>query len=116
MRYAEGHHLHPLGSAYDGPDVRGNILVVCPTHHAEFDYGPIAINPKTGLVEHIDPQNTFNNKNPAYTRRDLEDEFLWYHYKVIFNQVKGSSFIKLINHRILLVSSVIENTVLYSCR
>jgi hypothetical protein len=50
MRYAEGHHLHPLGSRYEGPDVRGNILVVCPSHHAEFDYGSIAINPKQALL------------------------------------------------------------------
>lgn len=37
--YAEGHHLQPLGDPHDGPDVRENILVLCPNHHADFDYG-----------------------------------------------------------------------------
>lgn len=86
LRYAEGHHLHPLGSKYEGPDVRENILIVCPTHHAEFDYGSIAINPDSGLIEHIDSNNPFHRKKPAYNRNDLGHEFLLYHYKVRFNQ------------------------------
>ncbi len=36
-RYAEAHHIRPLGSEHCGPDVIGNILCVCPNHHAELD-------------------------------------------------------------------------------
>ncbi len=37
--YAEGHHIQPLGSPHDGPDIETNILCVCPNHHVELDYG-----------------------------------------------------------------------------
>jgi hypothetical protein len=36
--YAEGHHLQPLGSPHNGPDVAGNIVVLCPTCHVLCDY------------------------------------------------------------------------------
>jgi len=38
-RYAEAHHIKPLGHPHNGPDVLGNIICVCPNHHAELDYG-----------------------------------------------------------------------------
>jgi hypothetical protein len=37
-RYAESHHIQPLGEPHNGPDVAENILCVCPNHHAELDY------------------------------------------------------------------------------
>jgi predicted restriction endonuclease len=45
-RYAEAHHIRPLGSPHNGPDVAGNILCLCPNHHAELDYGvrPLELN------------------------------------------------------------------------
>ncbi|GAH57231.1 unnamed protein product, partial [marine sediment metagenome] len=42
--YAETHHVKPLG--HDGPDIKANMLVLCPNHHVLFDYGEIAISPK----------------------------------------------------------------------
>ena len=38
-RYAESHHIQPLGQPHNGPDVIENIICVCPNHHAELDYG-----------------------------------------------------------------------------
>ncbi|MDT3379632.1 HNH endonuclease [Labrys neptuniae] len=38
-RYAEAHHIQPLGAPHNGPDVAGNLICLCPNHHAEFDYG-----------------------------------------------------------------------------
>jgi len=38
-RYAEAHHVQPLGAPHNGPDVLENIVCVCPNHHAELDYG-----------------------------------------------------------------------------
>jgi len=35
--YSEGHHLRPLGSPHDGPDVSDNIIIVCPNCHALLD-------------------------------------------------------------------------------
>ena len=78
--YSEGHHLRPLGGTYEGPDIKGNIIIVCPTHHTELDYGVIAINPVTSMIEHIDKDNPFHGKRLAYKREDLDNEFLKYHY------------------------------------
>lgn len=44
--YAEGHHLQPLGKPHDGPDEAGNVLCVCPNHHAACDFGAIKLNPR----------------------------------------------------------------------
>jgi len=45
--YSEVHHLWPLGEG--GPDTSDNMLVLCPNHHVEFDYGVIGIDPADGL-------------------------------------------------------------------
>ncbi|MFZ2949271.1 MAG: HNH endonuclease, partial [Desulfuromonadaceae bacterium] len=37
--YAESHHIQPLGQPHNGPDTIGNIICLCPNHHAELDYG-----------------------------------------------------------------------------
>ena len=39
--YSEGHHIKPLGRR--GPDIAGNILVLCPNHHVQCDYGGIRL-------------------------------------------------------------------------
>ena len=49
-RYAEGHHIQPLG--LNGPDVAGNILCLCPNHHAECDLG--AIDLVLSDLRHVD--------------------------------------------------------------
>lgn len=70
-RYAESHHIQPLGKPHSGPDVKSNIICVCPNHHAELDYGarPIEIKSlKIKKVHKIDPifieyHNTKISKN-----------------------------------------------------
>jgi hypothetical protein len=42
--YAEAHHIRPLGIPHNGPDIIGNIICVCPNHHAELDYGVIPLS------------------------------------------------------------------------
>lgn len=42
--YAEAHHIKPLGAPHDGPDVRENILCVCPNDHVLLDYGVITLD------------------------------------------------------------------------
>jgi putative restriction endonuclease len=48
--YAEGAHIRPLGSPHDGPDTAGNILCLCPNHHALFDLGAFTIGDDLGLI------------------------------------------------------------------
>ena len=45
-RYAEAHHIRPLGRGHRGDDLPGNILCLCPNHHAELDYGVRSIPPE----------------------------------------------------------------------
>jgi HNH endonuclease len=52
-RYAEAHHIKPLGTPHSGPDVAENILCLCPNHHAELDYGVIALD-LTSLRKAVD--------------------------------------------------------------
>ncbi len=42
--YAEAHHIMPLGIPHNGPDVRDNILCVCPNCHVLLDYGAINLD------------------------------------------------------------------------
>ena len=82
--YSEGHHLQKLGGIHRGPDIKENIIILCPNHHIEFDYGMIAI--KQGVVIHIDPKNIHNGQPLAYFRDDLNNKYLEYHYTHIFNR------------------------------
>lgn len=84
--YCEGHHLQPLGSKHQGPDIASNILIVCPNHHAEFDLGMIAVDPYTRMVVHKDPDNNFNGH---YLRmlHEINGKYIGYHYDKIFNDL-----------------------------
>lgn len=84
--YSEGHHLQPLGGQHEGLDIAANIIILCPNHHTEFDYGSIAINPDTYHVEHIDPDNKFHGQNMDYRRDDLSTNSIKYHYDKIFKK------------------------------
>jgi hypothetical protein len=82
--YAEGHHTMPLGRIHNGPDVEDNIIILCPTHHAEFDYGTIAIDPDTMKIIHADKNNPFQGKPLNYERKNLSKKYLQYHYENIY--------------------------------
>lgn len=43
-RYAEAHHVRPLGRPHNGPDIRENMVVLCPNHHAMCDYGVMRLS------------------------------------------------------------------------
>ena len=63
-RYAEAHHIKQLGKPHDGPDHIGNILCLCPNHHAELDYG----------VRRLDLQSLRSAKNHV-----VDPQFIEYH-------------------------------------
>lgn len=83
-KYAEGHHIRPLGGETQGPDTFDNIIILCPSHHTEFDYGSIAINPDSLLIEHLDETNEFHGKTLNYNRADLNIDFIRFHYETRF--------------------------------
>jgi putative restriction endonuclease len=41
--YSEGAHIKALGGPHDGPDMRDNILCLCPNCHVQFDLGAVII-------------------------------------------------------------------------
>jgi len=84
--YAEGHHVKPLGAGHDGPDTKDNIIVLCPNHHAKFDYGVIGINPESGRIFHKNISDKWHNKEPAYSLSYLLEEFVIYHYEIILKE------------------------------
>jgi hypothetical protein len=45
-RYSEAHHVQPLGGSHNGPDIRANVMVLCPNHHAMCDLGAIELDVK----------------------------------------------------------------------
>lgn len=71
-RYAEAHHIKPLGGAHGGPDLTANILVLCPNHHAMCDFGVIPLNLKE------------LRQLPAH---DIGREFIEYHNTKIYRNV-----------------------------
>jgi predicted restriction endonuclease len=60
--YAEVHHIRPLGSGHDGPDYPGNMLVLCPNHHAAFDLSTMALNPDTLEIYYLEPDGGLYKK------------------------------------------------------
>lgn len=80
--YAEAHHLHPLGDSPPGLDVEENIIVLCPNHHAEFDYGAIRIDEHTYELEH-GFKNYSGKQLDINGGHNLEVEYLRYHNEEI---------------------------------
>ena len=74
-RYAEGHHIRPLGSPHDGPDIVGNIICVCPNHHSACDLGAIKLvgNELRGAVGHV-----------------VAQQYVDYHNSIIFARRNGA--------------------------
>ncbi len=78
--YAEIHHVKPLG--HDGPDIKANMLVLCPNHHVLFDYGEIAISPKDcKTLVYKEHNKIFTLIPPAPKKKYIE-----YHYNKIYRK------------------------------
>lgn len=82
-RYAEVHHLRPVGAPHNGKDGAPNLIVVCPQHHAMFDLGAIAINPASLTIEHWAAQKQEKMK---LLKHELSPASLNYHYKWLFKR------------------------------
>jgi predicted restriction endonuclease len=84
--YSEGHHLKPLGGGHKGSDTKDNVIILCPYHHAEFDYGSISIDPDSLLINHINKEDEFSGKKLKYERTDINKTYLKYHQDHLFNR------------------------------
>jgi hypothetical protein len=78
--YAEVHHVRPLGGDHHGLDTHGNMLVLCPNHHAMFDFGiPHFID-----SDHIMIHETTHAMTCKHT---LTDDVIAYHNEHIHRPV-----------------------------
>jgi len=87
--YAEGHHVRPLGGPHFGPDVPGNIIVLCPNHHVMFDRGVIMVRREDLMVLHV-CNDVLPHNTPLHLLEwhQLDPDLLEYHRRVIFEPVR----------------------------
>jgi len=74
--YSEGAHVRPLGKPHHGPDVMGNILCLCPNHHAAFDKGGIYVDDDLN-VRH--PDGTRIGSLELHDQHELDSNSFSYH-------------------------------------
>jgi len=86
-RYAEVHHLRPIGKPHNGKDGEANTIVVCPQHHAMFDLGAIAIDPRTLVVKYWD-SDAHDYDIPLVLEHHLDEASLSYHYRKFFKGMR----------------------------
>ena len=72
--YAEGHHLKPLSDG--GPDDVRNIIILCPNHHVDFDFGMVKVDPDSLEINHYYEDEEKEIKfQPGH---DIDNKFLEY--------------------------------------
>ena len=52
--YAEAAHIKPLGRPDDGPDIKANMLCLCPNDHKLMDCGGIVIDDSYRIIQVLD--------------------------------------------------------------
>lgn len=75
--YVESCHIRPLNE--NGPDEKDNLLILCPNHHVELDYGTISIDPSNFTLSHINSEDELNGKNLSL-KHEIDSEYLEYHF------------------------------------
>ncbi len=88
-KYAESRHIRPLGRRHCGIDKETNMAILCPLHHAMFDFGVIAIHPLNEKILSIDPNVKETGSKLALRRHKINSEFLEYHLDHIYGKVEA---------------------------
>ena len=61
--------------------------MLCPLHHAMFDYGVIALHPTRQTLLSIDDKVEHIGRKPAVSKHQIGPEFLEYHLEMIYAKV-----------------------------
>jgi len=78
--YVEAHHIKQYNRIHEGPDETQNLIILCPNHHKEFDYGSITIDPKDTLtIIHKNENNPFHGKK-IEKKHEIKEEYLKYNF------------------------------------
>ena len=81
--YSEAHHIRPYNKTHKGDDTIGNMVVLCPNCHSQFDNLYYAIHPATKLVHCLDEDDRFHlTKMEFIGAHELEEKYLTYTWKL----------------------------------
>ncbi len=75
--YVESCHIKPRNEG--GPDIKENILILCPNHHIEFDYGSISMDPSDLTLRHINIRNMLDGVQITL-KHYVDRNYLEYHF------------------------------------
>jgi len=77
--YSEVHHIRPYNKTHQGDDTIGNMVVLCPNCHSQFDNLYYAIHPNTKLVHSINEKDRFHLSNMEFIEgHNLDEKYLTY--------------------------------------
>ena len=57
---------------------------MCPNHHAQFDYGALAIEPATRRLAHSHKQGDWQERRLSVSEHRLDEECLRYAWENVF--------------------------------
>lgn len=81
--YSEAHHIRPYNKIHRGDDAIGNMIVLCPNCHAQFDSLYYAVHPTTKLVHCQDENDRFHLAKMNFIgEHQLEEKYLTYTWKL----------------------------------
>lgn len=81
--YSEAHHIRPYNRVHKGDDTIGNMVVLCPNCHSQFDNLYYAIHPNTRLVHCVDEDDRFHLAKMEFIgEHELEEKYLAYTWKL----------------------------------
>jgi predicted restriction endonuclease len=87
-RHAEAAHIKPLGSPSNGPDKPGNMLVLCPAHHIQFDRGILSLRSdrkSTMFVSRIDGDQLHQKIIALHSDHKLDPDCVQWHTTMFLN-------------------------------
>ncbi len=79
--YAEGAHIHPLGSPHDGPDIAENVLCLCPNCHVLIDIGALLVCDDLSIVDNFDAGRE-EGRLRTVKGHQVGRDYLAYHYRL----------------------------------
>ena len=75
--YAEAAHIKPLGRPDDGPDIKANMLCLCPNDHKLMDCGGIVIDDRYRIIQVMDGKQLGILRTAS--RHTVSQEYLDWH-------------------------------------
>lgn len=83
---SEAHHIRPYNDTHKGDDCWGNMIVLCPNCHSQFDDLYYAIHPVELRIYCLDIENPFHHKKiKNVSGHNLNKDYLIYTWKM-FNE------------------------------